>query len=114
MIVPSGFVTRGSPFVTNPVLPSTDKKSDRSPVMKLKMSLSTQKPQRLGAFEEDSSTETMTSGGSGGTATTTTKSVLRDTNFPPHPPPLGGAPASDHAVPDKAPPAKTESRHRTG
>jgi len=71
------------------------------------------KPQRLGAFEEDSSTETMTSGGSGGTATTTTKSVLRDTNFPPHPPPLGGAPASDHAVPDKAPPAKTESRHRT-
>jgi len=64
------------------------------------------KPQRLGAFEEDSSTETMTSGGSGGT--TTTKSVLRDTNFPPHPP-LGVAPA-DHAVPDKA---KTESRHRT-
>jgi len=68
------------------------------------------KPQRLGAFEEDSSTETMTSGGSGGTATTT-KSVLRDTNFPPHPP-LGVAPA-DHAVPDKAPSAKTESRHRT-
>ena len=60
MIVPSDFVTRGSPFVTNPVLPSTDEKYDRRRVMKMKISLSTQKPQRLGAFEEDSSTETMT------------------------------------------------------